>query len=216
MMSICQILGKRLLLGGLCIWVAACGSKDGSLKWTEDVLLADGRIVTLTRYHEFHGPHAIGEPPAESEYWLEFKHPDTGQHIRWENDGHLKTVALMLTDGVPELLVYPVGSLFMRKCPDPPYLLFRFEANRWAEVPLSAARGRKIKLNMTVAATDVRNEAKASDHRLSVQQVLKNARNPLNKFKGHDIDLGKLRTQSFGSRCDPPFDWMLNESGEIK
>ena len=34
--------------------LAACG--NGGLKWTEDVLLPDGRTVTLTRYQEFKGP----------------------------------------------------------------------------------------------------------------------------------------------------------------
>jgi hypothetical protein len=36
---------------------AACAT---SLKWTEGVKLPDGRIVTLTRYQEFRGPHELG------------------------------------------------------------------------------------------------------------------------------------------------------------
>lgn len=50
--------------------LAACG--DNSLNWTENVLLPDGRTVTLTRHQEFKGPHEPGQPPTTSAYWFEF------------------------------------------------------------------------------------------------------------------------------------------------
>ena len=66
------------------------------LDWTEDVLLPDGRVVTLKRHQEFRGPHQIGEPPSASAYWFEFINPDTGENTRWESKLAISTLVLMM------------------------------------------------------------------------------------------------------------------------
>jgi hypothetical protein len=59
-----RLLAALLLLT---ISVNACGSDD-SLTWTEDVLLPDGRTITLTRYEEFKGWAEPGHPPTGSDH----------------------------------------------------------------------------------------------------------------------------------------------------
>jgi hypothetical protein len=107
------VIWSRRHLNGACIVLllllttalSACNKSNAPLKWTEDVRLPDGRVVTLTRYQEFKGPHELGDTPSESDYWFEFKHPDTGEVVRWQSDRDLETLALMMDGKVPVLLL---------------------------------------------------------------------------------------------------------------
>src|SRR5690349_13643280 len=54
------------------VLLPSLGACATSLKWTEDVKLPDGRIVTLARYQEFRGIRELFQPPTESDYWLQF------------------------------------------------------------------------------------------------------------------------------------------------
>ncbi len=206
-----QVLLRSVVILAMVVCLDGC-SDSRPLKWTEDVLLFDGRVVTLTRYQEFKGPHEIGQPPTESDYWFEFKHPDTGSVVRWASHRDLATMALMIDNKVPRLLVVPeFDGRFKRKCPDPPYLLFRFDSGEWREESIEALRGRRITPNMTYLGSGSRDEIYSNDHHLSKEQVLKNAPAFL---KRRDIDFQSLGTQTFGIRCDPPFDWMISTSGD--
>src|SRR5262245_41286285 len=122
--------------------LAAC---DTSLKWTEDVKLPDGRIVTLTRYQEFRGPTELGQPPTESDYWLEFNNPDNGERVRWNGHRDLDTVALFIDEAMPLLLMTPGlgGAHRTYLCPDPLYLLYRYADGEWKQIPLVTLRGRR-------------------------------------------------------------------------
>src|SRR5882757_9614183 len=96
----------------LCLlaWSSACTKK---VNWLEDVQLPDGRVVTLKRHQEFGGPHEIGQPSTESDYWFEFKHPDTEEIVRWESNRDVDPVALLLDHRVPRLIVVPRFDGFM-------------------------------------------------------------------------------------------------------
>lgn len=158
-----------LLLGSLSL--TACGDSR-SLRWKEDVKLPDGRVVTLDRYQEFKGPHyiGVGEGPTESNYWFEFKHPDTGEKVRWESDRDLKTLVLMMDGHVPVLLTSPWwgSSMFRYHCPNPPYLLFRHEAGGWKQVAVGLVPVKRLQVNMTFSPGAQRALIRDSDHRLGV------------------------------------------------
>jgi len=191
--------------------LAACGS--GSLKWTEDVLLPDGRTVTLTRYQEFKGPSEPFTPPTESYYWFEFKNPDTGKKVKWENDRYLATVALSINGAIPQLLTSPnFSGAFKFNCPDPPYLLFRYIDGRWVQVPLMEIVPIEITSNMTsFNVRYVRQFIDANHGHLSVADV---AAHGLSSFTGKVIDFSDLKGQAFGARCRAPFNWMLRNAGD--
>jgi hypothetical protein len=145
-----------IAMGALLASVSGCAR---SLKWTEDVRLPDGRVVTLKRYQKFGGPHEIGYPSTETDYWLEFKSPVTGKIVRYDGDRNLGTVALMFEHGTPRLLLVPrYEGFYTYNCPDPPYLLYEFRDGRWVSVPLTILRGRRLVPNMTYSPSDARAE----------------------------------------------------------
>lgn len=188
--------------------VGGC-SNDDSLKWTEDVMLPDGRIVTLTRYQEFKGPHEIGDTPTESDYWLEFKHPESGELVRWKSNRDLSALALMMSGKAPRLLVTPnFGGVFRHKCPDPPYLLFEYRHGAWSETPLDALHGEKVRTNLTSSPKEATQLIRDSNYHLTSDQALQMS--PGN-FGKRAIDFTQLRGQTFGSHCRPPFNWMLEQ-----
>ena len=202
---------SRVVIGlALAVPLAACGSS--SLKWTEDVLLPDGRTVTLTRYQEFKGPSEPFTPPTESYYWFEFKNPDTGKKVRWENDRYLATVALSINGAIPQLLTSPnFSGAFKFNCPDPAYLLFRYIDDRWVPVPLMGIVPTVITSNMTsFDVRYVRQFIEANHGHLSAANV---AAHGLSLFTGKVIDLSALKEQTFGKRCFDP-NYMLRRLGE--
>ena len=140
----------------LSVLVSGCFNDDSKIKWTEDVLLADGRTVTLTRYQEFKGPREIGQPPTESYYWFEFKHPDTGEIVRWETKREPSTVALFIHNKEVMLVAAPRFGSGMEDfgCPNPPYLFYRYSSNRWERLDLSTIQLKRLRSNMTYSVGD--------------------------------------------------------------
>ena len=174
--------------------VSACNAVS-PLKWTEDVKLPDGRVVTLTRYQEFKGPHELGDQPTDSDYWFEFKHPDTGQVVRWQSDRDLETLALLMDGAVPLLLVTPhFGTSFNRyNCPNPPYLLFRYES-AWKQISIDQIPVKKIQVNMTFAPRDSRKKIEASNFHLSAEQTINSHHN----YRSYLINFDLMKRQTFG------------------
>ncbi|MBS0419787.1 MAG: hypothetical protein JSR66_18900 [Proteobacteria bacterium] len=183
---------------------SACTKK---VDWKEDVQLADGRVITLTRHQEFGGPHEIGQPSSESTGWLEFKHPDTGKVVRWDYTRDLRPVALLIDHNATELLVVPeYGEIFRRKCPSPLYFLYRYGEKGWVEKPIEDLRGRKIKRNMISTPFEAKVLMEKNNMHLSVDQTMQFT---TGYTYGRRIDFGKLTTQTFEMRsCSPPFDYL--------
>jgi len=176
------------------VLLAGCDNARSPLKWTEDVQLPDGRTVTLTRYQEFKGPHELGDGPTESNYWFEFKHPDTGQLVRWEWDRTLETLALMMDGQEPMLLVMPnFGGDGQHNCPNPPYLLYRF-GGMWKEVSLDKIPVKRLRVNMTFSPGYIRNIIESSHHHLTKEQTSDSMFNG----KPYVINFSLMKEQTFG------------------
>lgn len=180
---------------GTALNLLACTAKDDSLNWTEDVRLPDGRVVTLTRHQEFKGPYELGDSPTPSDNWFEFKHPDTGQVVRWQSelkigervpfgdklpalphDYHLglSTVELMMDSQTPMMLVKTEwsGSSDLYNCPSPRYLLYRWETgSTWNLVPLDQIPLKRFRANMTLVDSERRKIIEASNFHLSAEQT---------------------------------------------
>ncbi len=161
------------------------------IRWTEDVRLPDGRVVKLTRHQEFKGPHGFGESPTGSDYWFEFTHPTTDAVIRWNGNRDLGTVALMMQGDVPTLLLIPqYGGEFRYNCPDPSYLLFRYEKGVWQRMALSDVPFKRLRSNMTTfpgGRTATSNRAKGH---LTADQTL-------GDFSSQEIDFHRMSEQVF-------------------
>jgi len=148
---------RHILLGlaGLPL-ISSCDylHNRSDLDWTEDVLLPDGRVITLKRHQEFKGSYEIGDTPNPSNYWLEFSHPDTRERIRWEqNDGSANLWTLWLTinkDKVMLLTAPMFGSSYeSNNYPYPPYILFQYKNGRWEKESLEKITPKRIRNNLT-------------------------------------------------------------------
>jgi len=191
------------------LFLALSSCSGDSLKWREEVLLSDGRVITLTRYQEFNGPHELGQPPTASNYWLEFKHPDTGQTVRWEYGRHLGTVALFIHEKTPYLLVKPRYGSSRRDfdCPDPPYLLYRFESTTWQKTDLGNIPVKQLSANMTDGTDGDRKAIIEKKHYLEVEHT--RLRYVLN-MQPWVIDFGLMNEQTFGhDNCSKRSNYLL-------
>ena len=147
------------------------------LDWTEDVLLPDGRVVTLKRHQEFKGGHEIGEDPTESNYWFEFANPNNGEQIKWEqNDSphNLSGLVLFFEEGACYILTTPrfFAGLIKYNYPNPPYLLFKYNKNTWEMVPLDKIPIKTLRVNMSYDIKKIRSDIKEKGWHLSSEITL--------------------------------------------
>jgi hypothetical protein len=133
-----------LALGALALVLTAC-FKDPTLRWTEDVVLPDARVVTLKREQHF------DEGGFVAAHWFEFQHPVTRELVRWNTDGFFRLVALFLVQDVPHILVKPTfgKQLEQAGCPDPSMFIYRYEAPAWVQVPYAQSPVRVVRNNVT-------------------------------------------------------------------
>ena len=198
------------------LFLSACGDP---LRWREQILLPDGRIVTAVRYQEFKGPSEPFKPPTASYYRVEFRNPDTGEKVIWENSRDLATVALSINDTRPELITTPSFGTLRYRCPDPPYVAFQYLDGQWVRIPLTALARKVVVPNMTIWSIDyLRPIIEAQGHRLSARDV---AANMPEKLRGKTIDLTGLEKQRFGDpkQCSQPDNWWFADdpvAGEQK
>jgi hypothetical protein len=191
------------------VLVLACG-EDRSIKWTEDVLLPDGRTVVLTRYQEFRGPSEIGQPPSDSYYWFEFKHPDTSEKVRWETKVEPGTVALMIHERTPLLLTRPRFGSGLRdfNCPNPPYLLYRHvAAGKWERIDLDQIPVKRLRANMTFGASSSIKQIKELNHHLDVGITAQS----MYQFKPWIMDFANVKQTFHFTNCDKPRDDLLTK-----
>ena len=143
------------------------------LDWTEDVLLPDGRVVTLKRHQEFRGPHQIGKQPSASAYWFAFINPDTGENIRWESKLAISTLVLMIHKKIPYLLTSPTfGSVYqIFNYPNPPYILYMHINNEWKIIELENIPFKLVRVNMSYNLNDRRKNIEQSNYHLNKDQT---------------------------------------------
>ena len=145
----------------------------GGTRWTEDALLHNGTVLLVERNVERGGRHEIGQKPPYRQQWLQFKHLATGKKVIWEdlNAEDIGTASFlpMLVDIVaktPYVVVTPMGCLSYNKWgrPNPPYVVFRYEGERWTRIPLSDLPKEIIIPNLISSAPDIEIERLGKTH----------------------------------------------------
>lgn len=198
MSSLAPLTSTRLVVACcllfLPLWLTSCGGQFGErtnpLRWTEDVTLPDGRIVTLKREQHFAAHDLIGK------YSFEFQHPDTKQAVRWENEGNWKTVAIYVELGVVYLVVEPKfgGHEEMAGCPSPRQIVYQFKGNAWEQVPLLSSPRKVVESNL------IRDPKAARESIISNRRSL-DARATLEATKIHGavqlVDFSRVTEQAF-------------------
>lgn len=199
------LIGVSILLEFLC----GCSSK--TLNWTEDVLLPDGRTVTLTRHQEYERRYSW-EAFGNGDYWFEFKNPDTGKPVRWSHDRGLGTVALLVSNAAPYLLTITADGHGMEAYhnPNPPYLLFKFEGAAWTQLTLKEMPIQRLRSNMTDTGFTARERVNGNGHHLSTDITQASV---IDTERPWVIDFSLLEEQTFGDlNRDKPLDYLLATS----
>lgn len=138
MPSIKPIVCMLLALGLL----QACG-KGKDFFWYEEAVQDDGCIVLVKKIESGHS--ASRKEPGANNYGyrlpkIELDDPKTGRHITWYPAGlpFLLPYALHVHDKVPYVFAtfYLSGSYRSFGCPLPPYIVFRWQGDRWKRIAL--------------------------------------------------------------------------------
>jgi len=195
-----------LVLSILAVVVVVKVRGERSLRWTEDVQLPDGRVVTLTRYQAFRD--ANYDP---GDYWFEFTNPATRERIRFESTRGVGPVSL-LADGEDFLLLttFPYGmvSYLGYDCPNPPYILKRFRQGFWVDVELTKSPQKVIAANLTTSIVDAVEKIKSSNYYLNVAQTKNQSLN----LTPYVVDLTLMGQQTFGNRnCSSARNYLLRK-----
>lgn len=197
-----------VLIGNACLFLSGC--TPAPLEWKEDVLLPDGRIVTVSRKQIWKdGSRTLGKGPADSSF--EFIDPDTKQRIRWTSNDDYSTRVLFKHEGTVYLLTSPAhgGSEFRLDCPTPSYLLFKWIGDRWQGVWLPDIPVKRLYWNMTVNPDDNKiEEIQRSNYHLPIDSTMRHIhprtaqmQNPLNiSFEGVTNQLFGMKTCSDRTR----------------
>jgi hypothetical protein len=136
----------------LLLLAASLGACDGrkTVEWTQEVPLHDGRVIALARISKQTGTLFPENVSMEYEQTLTFTHPDTQERIRWTLPKGLQPAALDFEDGTPYYLlkVYTVADYNAWGCPNPPWLVYRYEKGEWNRVPFEQLPAKFDKWNL--------------------------------------------------------------------
>jgi hypothetical protein len=148
-------------------------------RWSEDVVLQDGRRIKVEREVSYTFNHSIGDAGSGfsvfknklSSHRLQFKNPDTGRIINWQGDPLFTPVLLDLIDGVPYLVLSARPTKETERiygCTELPFIYLQYDIKsqtQWRPVPEDQAPRVLKSANLSLAE-----ENKMKDH-LSVEEV---------------------------------------------
>lgn len=119
-----------------CVSVSACGESGKTLDWRQEVPLHDGRVIVLERISKQTGKIFPENVVMEAEQTLTFIHPDTRETIRWTLPQGLLPAALDFDNKTPYFVLkaYTVADYNKWDCPNPPWLVYRYERGLWARL----------------------------------------------------------------------------------
>lgn len=138
---------------------ADAGLFNRSKTWKEEVSLHDGKVLLVER-HSNPADYLVpgsSEPPALDES-LTFTSPGTNQRVSWKTEyrndmpelNSLTPLLLDIVGGVPYLATSPAGCIAYNKWgrPNPPYILFKYEHDKWERIPLKEFPVELVKANL--------------------------------------------------------------------
>lgn len=118
--------------------LSACGDGKKTIEWKQEAPLVDGRVVVVERISKQTGRLFPENVSLEYEQTLAFVHPDTQETIRWTLPKGLLPAALDFDGSTAYYLLhaYTVADYNKWGCPNPPWLVYRYERGEWNRVPL--------------------------------------------------------------------------------
>lgn len=168
-----------IILGG---GMSACA--DGT-SWKEEVLLHDGSKLVVERSVVRKGRHEIGQEPPIGEERLDFRHPTTGERIRWKDEysddvgmSNFGLLMLEIDSTTAYIVVEPRGCLSYNKWgrPNPPYVVFKYQSGDWKRIALQELPARFKKPNLILSSPD--EEAKKAGGSLITAEMVRRINTP--------------------------------------
>ncbi len=127
--------------------------------WKEEALLHDGSKVIVSRTQDFGGRHELGQSPPIKEQTISFVLPNTRKQITFKNDygedigrANFMLLALHILNGTPYLVTAPNLCLSYNKWgrPNPPYVVFKHDANTWQRISLEELPAEFKDINLVI------------------------------------------------------------------
>ena len=127
---------RALTVFAVCTAMIACGK---TIRWKQEVLLHDGRVIVVDRVSKQIGRIFPENVIIEYEQTISFSHPDTSDRFSWELPEGTLAKLLDFEKGVPYFVLRPASVADYNEwgCPNPPFLVFRYEKNNWLPVNIS-------------------------------------------------------------------------------
>lgn len=178
---------KPLLVAVLLVVMGLIGANAfgflgfGGTRWQEEVLLHDGRTISVERWTDRDGRHEIGQRPPIKEQRLTFRLPGTEETVSWKV-GYCKEVGyadllpllLDIVNETPYLVTRPVACLAYNKWkrPNPPYIVFRYTNNDWQQIELQELPMVLKIPNLIISSPDIEAQ-RAKTKPISAEQIRK-------------------------------------------
>lgn len=175
--SLLQVTTRSALLAlGLIVGLSACigvagASSNGGDTWQEEVLLHDGQKLVVERSQTYGGRHEIGQSVPAKEHTIRFKLPNSSSTITWTSEygeglgrTNFNLLALHIKQSTPYLIVEPNLCLSYNKWgrPNPPYLIFKWEASAWSRINMAELPSEFKTINLIVNNSRIEEIKKSS------------------------------------------------------
>lgn len=114
--------------------------------WKEEVLLHDGSKIIVERWQKRGVSREIGQRPDISDQSITFTIPGTKKIVSWKDEyskeiagSNFTLLALHILNSTPYIITTPHLCLSYNKWgrPNPPYVIFKFESNKWKRIGLT-------------------------------------------------------------------------------
>ncbi len=128
--------------------------------------------------------------------------------MRWQYGRHLGTVALLIDQTTPYLLLKPRFGLSLSQfnCANPPYLFFKYAAGLWRWVELKEIPVRRLRSNLSYAVREDRKQIAAQNYHRSVEQTQASEFN----YRPWVMDFSRVAEQTFEpNNCFKKSDYLL-------
>lgn len=148
-----------LSLGALSACAVATGGLGEGDTWREEVLLHDGQKIIVQRSQTYGGRHEIGQSAPAREHSIRFVMPNTSREVTWTSEygeglgrTNFNLLALHIKQDTAYLIVEPNLCLSYNKWgrPNPPYLIFKWEATAWSQLTMAELPQEFVDINLIV------------------------------------------------------------------
>ncbi|ADE12530.1 hypothetical protein [Sideroxydans lithotrophicus] len=135
----------------------------GGASWKEEALQPDGQKIMVERNVVRKGNHEIGQRPPIGNQSLTFSIPNTGERVTWEDSysedvggGNFNPMLLGVQKNTAYVLASPAGCLSYNKWgrPNPPYVIFKYEAKQWQRIQLQELPAEFKSPNLVISSPD--------------------------------------------------------------